>query len=315
MQKILQSKYLLLAIALSTVLLNSIDFLKDYALIIALIIGIILGESKLLYQTDKINFYRKHVLNIAIIFFGFKLNIREVISLGGQGIVLSLVSLIFVLIAGFSLIKLLKIDQKTGSLITFGTGICGGSAIAATTNLIKANSKQIAVSIAIVFILNSVALVIFPPLGHLFNMSQMQFGTFAALSIHDVSSVVGASSIYGEQALEVAVVLKLTRTLWIIPIVLVLAKLNPSDKQKVQIPSFIILFIAASLVASLTNSQFIISLSVISKYLMVLALFLVGYAVKIKDLKSLGIKGIIFSVLLWIISIITSLILVFGFIN
>ncbi|MGL4589265.1 MAG: YeiH family protein [Mycoplasmatales bacterium] len=315
MQKILQSKYLLLAIALSTVLLNSIDFLKDYALIIALIIGIILGESKLLYQTDKINFYRKHVLNIAIIFFGFKLNIREVISLGGQGIVLSLVSLIFVLIAGFSLIKLLKIDQKTGSLITFGTGICGGSAIAATTNLIKANSKQIAVSIAIVFILNSVALVVFPPLGHLFNMSQMQFGTFAALSIHDVSSVVGASSIYGEQALEVAVVLKLTRTLWIIPIVLVLAKLNPSDKQKVQIPSFIILFIAASLVASLTNSQFIISLSVISKYLMVLALFLVGYAVKIKDLKSLGIKGIIFSVLLWIISIITSLILVFGFIN
>lgn len=289
--------------------LSLYSIIPHYAGLIALIMGILLSSLNLFYKPEKLNDYRKLILNSSIIFFGFSLNINEVISVGFKGLFVSVISLAIVISFGLYLLKKIQLDYVTGELIVYGTSICGGSAISAVSAIKNPNNKQIAVSTAIIFILNGIALFLFPFFGHLFNMSQEQFGMFAALSIHDVSSVVGAASIYGDEALKYATILKLTRTLWIIPISLILSKNIQEKDNKLPIPLFILLFLLASIISTIFNSPYIVNLNIIGKYLLPVALFLVGYGIKIKDIKSSGKSAISFGIILWIVSIITAFIL------
>ncbi|MFV0288495.1 MAG: YeiH family protein [Mycoplasmatales bacterium] len=285
--------------------------LQHYAGLIALILGILLSSSDKFYQPPKLNKYRKLILNTSVIFFGFSLNIHDVITIGLQGIIFSFISLSVILSCGFILIKLYQTDKITSALTTYGTGICGGSAISAVSTILNPTNKQLALATGIVFSLNGLALVIFPPLGHLLHMNQEQFGVFCALSIHDVSSVVGAASIYGDTSLKLATVLKLTRTLWIIPITIILARFNQQKNSKLPIPFFILGFILASIITSILNNPLIISLNIIGKFLLPIALFMVGYAIKLNDIKALGAKELKFGLSLWLISIISGITLAF----
>ncbi len=289
-----------------------IDPISHYAGLIALIFGICLSTFGNFYKPNKLNDYRKLVLNTSVIFFGFSLNITEVVEIGARGILFSLISLTIIIVSGLLLMKIYNTDRQTSSLTMYGTGICGGSAISAVSGVLNPSNRQLALATAIVFSLNGIALVVFPPIGHLLNMTEAQFGVFAALSIHDVSSVVGAASIYGDQALKIATVLKLTRTLWIIPIVLVLSKQNNQHNSKLPIPLFILGFLLASIITSIANNPMVVGLSVIGKILLPIALFMVGYAIKLDDIKSLGLNELKFGLSLWTISIVTGIILAFN---
>ncbi len=308
----MKNKYIFYFFILCSLFLYQIS--AHYAGLIALILGISLSSTDLFYRPQKLNDYRKLVLNSSIIFFGFSLNINEVIAVGATGIIVSIISLVVVITSGYLLLRKINFDQVTGKLITYGTSICGGSAISAVSAVLNPTNQQLAISTAIVFVLNGLALFLFPPLGHLLNMTQEQFGMFAALSIHDVSSVVGAASIYGDEALKYATVLKLTRTLWIIPIVIILSKNAGNKNTKLPIPVFILLFLVASIITTIFNSPFIMNLNVIGKYLLPVALFLVGYGIKINDIKQSGKVAIMYGFSLWGISIITALILAVVFV-
>ncbi len=282
---------------------------RHYAGLLALMLGIGLSSFGNFYKPQKLNEYRKLILNVSVIFFGFSLNINEVIEIGSKGLIFSFISLAIILGVGTLLIKVLKTNKETSTLTMYGTGICGGSAISAVSAVLEPSSKHLALATAIVFSLNGIALIIFPPLGHVLNLTQEQFGVLCALSIHDVSSVVGAASIYGDQALKVATVLKLTRTLWIIPIVIYLGRTNSNQTNKLPLPLFIIGFILASIVTSIFNTPFVSSLSVAGKILLPIALFMVGYSIKINDIKELGQKELQFGISLWFVSIIAGIIL------
>ena len=210
-------------------------------------------------------------------------------------------SIIIIVILGTFLTRVFKIDLKLGHLITSGTAICGGSAIAAVAPVIKADSKTISIALGIVFLLNSIALFIFPPLGHFFNLNQNQFGLWCAVAIHDTSSVVGAALGYGDEALRIATTVKLSRTLWIIPLSILSMFLFKTKGEKIKIPYFIGLFILAIII----NSYHILpafitgNIVLISKRLLVLTLFLIGTTISLKDLKETGYKPILMAVILW----------------
>ena len=158
------------------------------------------------------------LLKVSVVGLGFGMNVQNALQVGKEGFAFTVASICGTLAFGLLLGKLLKIEKKTSHLISTGTAICGGSAIAAISPLIKADEKQISVALGTVFILNSIALLIFPFIGHLLHLTQMQFGLWSAIAIHDTSSVVGAANKYGAQALQVATTVKLARALWIIPV-------------------------------------------------------------------------------------------------
>ncbi len=208
------------------------------------------------------------------------------------------------MIAGLLLAKLFKVESKTGILISAGTAICGGSAIAAVAPVINAKNYQISFSLVVIFILNAVALVIFPIIGHYFNLDQTTFGTWAAIAIHDTSSVVGAGATYGAKALETATTVKLIRALWIIPLAIVIA-LVQKDKTsgKVKVPWFIGLF-AMSIVAAYLFPNLKITFEHfywLGKQGMVIALFIIGSSISIADAKEAGLRSFILGVLLWLL--------------
>ena len=163
----------------------------------------------------------KYLLQASVVGLGFGMNLQESLQSGADGMLFTIISVIGVMIIGVILGRYMDIDRKTSYLISSGTAICGGSAIAAVGGVLRANENEMAVSLGVIFILNAIALFIFPPIGHLLDMSQQQFGTWAAIAIHDTSSVVGAGESYGEEALQIATLIKLTRALWIIPLALV----------------------------------------------------------------------------------------------
>nr|MBP6284716.1 putative sulfate exporter family transporter [Paludibacteraceae bacterium] len=199
--------------------------------------------------------------------------------------------------------KLLKVDGKIATLISAGTAICGGSAIAAVASVINPKSAQISVSLIVIFILNAVALLIFPAIGHYFHLSEETFGNWAAIAIHDTSSVVGAGAMYGPKALEIATTVKLIRALWIIPLSIVIALLHKdAAKGKIKIPWFIGLFVVAIIIAYLLPSGQVLfdSLNWLGKRGMVIALFLIGSNLSLKEAKSAGFKTFLLGVLLWL---------------
>ncbi len=253
-----------------------------------------------------------YFLKISVVGLGFGMFIKETLETSKQGLNLTISSIILTVCLGLLLTKIFKIDLKLGYLITSGTAICGGSAIAAISPVIKAKSKTISIAIGIIFLLNSIALFIFPTVGHFLELTQEQFGLWSAIAIHDTSSVVGAALEYGDEALRIATTVKLSRTLWIIPLSIFSMFLFKTKGEKIKIPYFILLFIIAIIINSYSVLPEIVTNSIvlIAKRLLVVTLFIVGSVISIKDLKSTGVKPIILAITLWIFIAIFSLIFI-----
>ena len=254
------------------------------------------------------------LLKISVVGLGFGMYITETLQIGKEGLNITLFTIAATLILGWLLAKILKIDVRLGHLISSGTSICGGSAIAAISPVINAKPKTISVSLGVVFLLNSVALFIFPGIGHFFNMSQHQFGLWTAIAIHDTSSVVGAALAYGEEALRIATTVKLARTLWIIPVSLISMFLFKTKDGKIKIPLFILFFILAIAINSYFNlpAELPQSITGISKRLLVACLFLVGTTLSLKDIKQTGFRPFVLGISLWVFISISSLLVILG---
>jgi len=276
-------------------------FLPFITPVIALAIGLILSLLGIRYQ--KIAKFTPFALQASIVLMGFGMNLTQVINTSKTGFIDTTISVMAVMLLGFGFTKLLKIDSKTGTLISAGTAICGGSAIAAISPVINAKNYQISFSLVVIFILNAIALIIFPIIGHYLNLSQEIFGYWAAIAIHDTSSVVGAGATYGAKALEIATTVKLIRALWIIPLSIVIAFVQ-KDKtnDKIKIPWFIGLFIIAIISAFYFPHyhETFIHFNWLGRKGMVIALFLIGSNISIKEAKKAGIRSFILGILLWI---------------
>ncbi|MFI3330262.1 MAG: putative sulfate exporter family transporter [Rikenellaceae bacterium] len=248
------------------------------------------------------------LLKASVVGLGFGMNVYEALSSGKEGFVLTIFSISLVLVLGYFLGRVLGINKRMAYLVSSGTAICGGSAIAAVAPAINAKSEEISISLGVVFLLNSIALVIFPMLGHFFNLSQYEFGLWSAIAIHDTSSVVGAAATYGDEALMVATCVKLTRALWIIPISIMSVFLFRSKTKKISIPWFIFMFVGAMCLNSFVNlgslSAHIYSLS---KSMLVVTLFLIGSSISLAALKTTGFRPIVLGVSLWIVISVVSL--------
>lgn len=251
----------------------------------------------------------RYLLQGSVVLLGFGMNLTAVVKAGKDGILFTVATIFGTLIVGYLIGRLLKINDKTSTLISSGTAICGGSAIAAVAPSINADSEETSVSLGTVFILNSVALFIFPIIGHALGLTENQFGIWSAIAIHDTSSVVGASAKYGSEALQIATTVKLARALWIAPIALLFSYLyrdkTGESKTKIAIPWFIVLFFlatifrtyAADFIPTVVFEIFIY----VAKLGLTVTLFLIGSSLSRETLKKVGIKPLLQGVLLWII--------------
>ena len=267
------------------------------ALLMGLVVAQLIGHPYL-----HLNHKATHVLlQFSVVGLGFGMNVTSALVAGKEGITFTLFSIFGTLISGFVLGRLMMIEKNTSYLISTGTAICGGSAIAAISPVIKAEDKQVSVALGTVFMLNSIALFLFPLIGHHFNLSQTQFGLWCAIAIHDTSSVVGAASKYGTRALEVATTVKLARALWIIPVAFLSTLLFKNKKGRIKIPWFIGLFVLALLLNTYIPfvqrfSGYIVALA---KAGLTLTLFLIGSGLSRKVIQSVGFKPLVQGIILW----------------
>jgi uncharacterized integral membrane protein (TIGR00698 family) len=250
----------------------------------------------------------RFLLQASVVALGFGMNLHEVIKVGRSGFAYTAVGIAFALCVGLLLGKLLNIQGKCSYLITAGTAICGGSAIAAIAPILEASEEEMAVSLGTVFVLNSVALLIFPPLGHLLKLTQPQFGLWAALAIHDTSSVVGAASRFGAEALLVGTTVKLARALWIVPLALATAAVRRS-KSRIHLPWFIVYFCVAAVVNTYVPgvSPYTKEIFQIGRLGLVATLFLIGAGISIATLREVGWRPLAQAIILWIIVGLSSL--------
>ena len=281
---------------------------------IALFLGIIfVNIFGQVFNADKII---KIVLQVSIVGLGFGINLKQALQAGSEGFLFTVFSITLIVVLGIVLGYIFRIDKIITQLISFGTAICGGSAIAAIAPILKADGKQTSVSLGIIFLLNALALFIFPEIGQYFHLSQNQFGIWNAIAIHDTSSVVGAASKYGHEALQTATTVKLARALWIIPISFVLSFLNKSG-GKIKIPYFIGFFVLAILVNSYFPAIKEVTNYVVdfSKSSLKVALFLIGTGLSFQNLKNIGIKPLLLGIILWVVISVISLFAVLEFLK
>jgi len=263
------------------------------------------------YQQKDNDKYSKHLLRIAIIGLGFTLTLTDVIRVSGQSFGITLASILAIFLLGYWISKKIKLSPKMCFLIAGGTAICGGSAIAAISPVIRAKNKDISMALISIFLLNAVALFVFPFIGKLLNLNDFQFGLWSAIAIHDTSSVAGASSAYSDTSFQVATITKLARTLWIIPLVLAASYFFKSKGQKINIPSFIILFIAASIFSTyFLESNIKQYFKIVSKEILDAALFFIGTSLKLNNLKHFLSKAFLFALFLWIFVSVFSLLMI-----
>ncbi|MNS62594.1 hypothetical protein D3C72_956610 [compost metagenome] len=269
------------------------------ALLMGLLIANLFGHPFLHLNHKATNI----LLQISVVGLGFGMNVYSAISAGKDGFLFTVASIISTLVLGAFIGKWLKIETKTSHLISCGTAICGGSAIAAIAPVVKSNENQTSIALGVIFILNSIALFLFPAIGHYLNLSQNQFGLWCAIAIHDTSSVVGAASKFGPEALQVATTVKLARALWIIPVALITAFLFKNKSSKIKIPYFIGLFILAMVLNTYVPQTAIMApyLVSIAKIGLSLTLFLIGAGLNRNVLKSIGIKPLFQGSLLWLL--------------
>lgn len=270
---------------------------------IALALGIVLALS-LGHPFQKHNSKAtKILLQVSVVGLGFGMNFSSVLSAGQSGILFTIATIFGTLTLGYFVGKWLKIERKTSHLISSGTAICGGSAIAAVGPVMDAGEKEMSVALGTVFVLNSVALFIFPILGHYFHLTQSQFGIWAAIAIHDTSSVVGAAAKYGDEALKIATTVKLARALWIVPLALATSFFFKSENKKIKIPYFIFLFVIASIVRTYVELGDAVygTLVDIAKAGLVVTLFLIGAGLSRATIRSVGVRPFVQGVILWLV--------------
>lgn len=296
---------------ISLALLTLLPFINaPIALVIGVAFSLILGNP---YpeQSAKIS---KKLLQISIVGLGFGLNAIDAFEVSKDGFFITIATIALVFGLGFLFNKFIKIDKITALLISSGTAICGGSAIASVSPIVKAKSGQISIAIGVVFILNAVALFIFPFIGNLLELSQYQFGLWAAIAIHDTSSVVGAAQAFGAEALEIATTVKLSRALWIIPLTLIISYFfnKKTNVSGVKIPLFIVFFIVAIIIASIfPQGGFLYEpISAIARQLLVTTLFLIGSGISLPQIKLVGANSILYALGLWVVVSIFSLIII-----
>lgn len=252
----------------------------------------------------------KLLLQAAVVGLGFGMPLAAVVKAGTSGIAYTVAGIAMTLLLGALLGRFLRVEKQTSLLVTAGTSICGGSAIAAVGPAIGAKAESMSIALATVFVLNAVALYVFPPVGQMLELSQGQFAVWAAVAIHDTSSVVGASAAYGPEALESATVLKLARALWIVPLALGAAALSrrgtdpaETSRPKVKLPYFIGLFVLAAVVRTLAPAAAFPALDLLvrlARVALVLTLFLIGAGLTRKTLRAVGVRPLVQGVLLWI---------------
>lgn len=308
----------ILAVLIITLLLGYIPFLSSLsswvtppvALFLGLLFALVCGQGYPKFN-KKVS---TKLLQCSVVGLGFGMNLHASLASGKEGMAFTIISVAGTMLIGMLIgIKLLKVNRDTAYLISSGTAICGGSAIAAVGPVIGAKESDMSVALATIFVLNAVALFLFPILGEWMGLTQQQFGTWAAIAIHDTSSVVGAGAAYGEEALQVATTIKLTRGLWIIPLALVTAVIFKKESKKVSIPWFILWFIVAIVV----NTYLLDSVPAVGKFIsgvarkgLIVTMFFIGASLSTDVLKAVGIKPLIQGVLLWIVISVSSLLFI-----
>jgi len=282
---------------------------------IALLLGILIAQF-IGHPYLHLNHKATHLLlQTSIVGLGFGMNVNTALEAGKEGFVFSVLTIIVTLVLGYLVGKFLKVNYKTSYLISSGTAICGGSAIAAISPIINANEEEISVSLGTIFILNSIALFVFPFIGETLNLSESKFGLWSAIAIHDTSSVVGAASKFGDTALKIATTVKLSRALWIIPLALFSSFIFKSKHQKIKIPYFIGYYVLAIILNTYipffkTISPTIVS---ISKTGLTITLFLIGAGLSKNTVYSVGIRPVLQGVLVWIILSVSTLLVIINY--
>ncbi|MFD2516143.1 YeiH family protein [Pontibacter locisalis] len=279
---------------------------------LALFSGIVLGLVFDNPYPTKLSKVTKYALQASVVGLGFGINLYQVAETGLTGFFYTAISLIATMVVGLLLAKLFGVEKKLNHLISAGTAICGGSAIAAVAPAIKASEKEISVALGVVFILNALALFVFPFIGNQLQLSQEQFGIWAAIAIHDTSSVVGAATEFGEKALEIATTLKLTRALWILPMVLITGFLFKSE-GKASFPKFILFFLVASLFSTFLSglSEVYSWLTLLARKGLIVSLFLTGAGISMSLLRTISIRPFLQGVVLWLVVATGSLLAVY----
>lgn len=269
----------------------------------ALLLGFFLSSLGLVPTHLPTGRITKRLLSLSIIGLGFGIHFQDALAVTSHGIGLIITTIVCTLVLGWVITGWIGLSRKTGYLIAAGTAICGGSAIAAVSPAIRAKDEETGLALATVFILNSLALFIFPMIGHALSLDQQTFGTWAAIAIHDTSSVVGAAQAYGEEALTTATTLKLARALWIIPVAFLSAVLFRAQSKKVTVPYFILFYCAAIGISDLFPQlePAYDWLFMAAKKTLVLCLFLIGCGISVERLKAAGPKPILLGVTLWIL--------------
>lgn len=275
---------------------------------VALLAGLIFGLSFIHPYPSDARAFSRFLLQASVVCLGFGMNLHDVLRAGRSGFIYTAIGITFALSIGMLLGRVLRVPSKAGFLIAAGTAICGGSAIAAVAPIVKANDEEMAVSLGTVFVLNSVALLTFPFIGLALHLSQSQFGLWAALAIHDTSSVVGACAKYGTQALAIGTTVKLARALWIVPLALATA-VQQKSQAKVQWPWFILFFCLAA-VANTYLPQLTPAYSALyrlGKIGLTVTLFLIGASLSRATLRQVGWRPMAQGIILWLLVGTTSL--------
>ncbi len=286
-------------------------------LLLGLMVTLIFGNPYIPKMKNLIH----RLLAISVVGLGAGMNLEMVAKVGAHGILYTIFGISVAFVVGNLLGRSLKTGKDTSLLITVGTAICGGSAIAAVAPIIRAKHHEVSVALGIVFMLNALALFLFPWVGHALDLDQNQFGLWSALAIHDTSSVVGATLQYGAQAVEVGTTIKLARALWIIPVAILIGfirarnqiKSESEPATKMKIPWFILGFIVASglvtWIPQLAPAGY--QIEMIAKRLMVLTLFLIGASLTLETIKGVGMKPFVQGILLWIVMASGSLVVIY----
>ena len=280
------------------------------ALLLGLVVTNLFGHPFLKLNHKATNY----LLQFSVVGLGFGMNVHSAISAGKEGFLFTVFSILTTLVLGTFLGKWFKTEKKTSHLISCGTAICGGSAIAAIAPVIKSNERQTSIALGVIFILNSVALFIFPAVGHWLDLTQKEFGLWCAIAIHDTSSVVGAATKYGPEALQIATTVKLARALWIIPVAIITSFIFKNKSEKIKIPYFIGLFILAMIINTYLPEMELIGRQLVSvaKIGLTVTLFLIGAGLNRTVLQSVGLKPLAQGVLLWtFIAVITLLLIIY----
>ena len=314
--------YVSLVVLLSIFLL--LDYIPGYstwvtppvALFLGLIFALSSGQAHPKFNMK----VSKYLLQYSVVGLGFGMNLQASLASGKEGMEFTVISVVGTMLIGWFIgRKFLKVDRDTSYLISSGTAICGGSAIAAVGPVLRAKDTEMSVALGTIFILNAIALFIFPVIGHALDMSQQEFGTWAAIAIHDTSSVVGAGAAYGEEALQIATTIKLTRALWIIPLALITSFVFKSKGQKISIPWFIFFFILAMvfntyvLNSSETGIMIGEGINSLARKTLTITLFFIGASLSRDVLKAVGIKPLIQGVLLWVTISVSTLAYIYWF--